>query len=933
LGSEWKRRYLTLVADNLYIWTSHRSKAPTARLKLKGVAIDIFEYSENSQDSQKKYLILSKRSKTKLVLNADSKAEFEGWYKTLKDTCRIASGLNTDTETESEDKRSYENVEIPVASNRGRDPVKITNKVPIPTPRNRTPSRDSTPACLDNESLSLESIKNTDSSDKASEEQNSLDVDEPILSPSKKNSLYLEKYNHLRINEVGGKEKEAECSEIQDTILERPDSVGKSSLTAFELDEIDVMDSSTQSSFSNVKGEIDFEKDEKVNSSEILYEESPPPKPNVYIDIDGKWKLELNDNSLEDESIVDEGTGEEEEAVKWCTPVSVISDDSSSEDEKIKFCKPVHSEGHKFSDGIVWETIEECDEEESSNENDSVHQHKKDNMNESVQEVKKVVKENNLNQNSVSQKMNGVSNEAHLVSSNNTQSKKELQQSHQAVTSQRSHSFKPERDSQSFSRKVGKSLVGSVSVGEMDTPNSMCDDIYQTFDDKCQIQDERNTRSLDVNFTDTYSFPSELQQELSNTERIKDGESSQLHQTSEETNEDVLDAPQVESYFEKINECQISKDEMGNISVKNMAKFWEEVSKKIQDAASKTEPKIQKKWNSMPDLKDRYEKRKLPATPTQEKIERLENVDNYAVKPEPVVSNRQIIKSDEVIDDVDLCRSVSIRDRKQMFEMMAKQARKEKKKQWSSMPSLKQERPQTRQPSPEKGKVRWEDEFASDDEEEHVQEEPRLQSRGKSPIKEIMKAFEVNKTRQPTVSVSKPNEISNRYSHSRMKSPVSPLLHTNEIFNYRDDFHSSSDSVSSSLTSASTVVPRSPGIPSMLEDSGGEIYTDGINKSQEEHGLFVFENGNEFSLTPVNKRKSMFEIHKKSGRVRKISKETAKQNKIIEPLLEAPVDTPDESESQILERIKSSNIPYIEEEKNILENIRMVQSLKMKFLK
>lgn len=166
-----------------------------------------------------------------------------------------------------------------------------------------------------------------------------------------------------------------------------------------------------------------------------------------------------------------------------------------------------------------------------------------------------------------------------------------------------------------------------------------------------------------------------------------------------------------------------------------------------------------------------------------------------------------------------------------------------------------------------------------------------------------------------------------------MKSPVSPLLHTNEIFNYRDDFHSSSDSVSSSLTSASTVVPRSPGLPSMLEDSGGEIYTDGINKSQEEHGLFVVENGNEFSLTPVNKRKSMFEIHKKSGRVRKISKETAKQNKIIEPLLEAPVDTHNESESQILERIKSSNIPYIEEEKNILENIRMVQSLKMKFLK
>jgi len=327
--------------------------------------------------------------------------------------------------------------------------------------------------------------------------------------------------------------------------------------------------------------------------------------------------------------------------------------------------------------------------------------------------------------------------------------------------------------------------------------------------------------------------------------------------------------------------------------------------------------------------------------PTKEKIEKIENMEICDTKPETIKTNKEIVKSDEIIDDVDLCRSVSIRDRKQMFEMMAKQARKEKKKQWSSMPSLKQERqlPQPRQQSPEKGKVRWEDEYASEEEdEEYIHDEPRLQTRGKSPVREIMKAFEVNKTRQSSVSVSKPNEISNRYSHSRLKSPVSPLLHTNEVFNYREDFHSSSDSISSSLTSASTVVPRSPGIPSMLEDSGGEIYTDGSTyKSHDEQGLFVVENGTEFSLTPVNKRKSVFEIHKRNGRVRKISKETAKQKKIIEPSPEAPVDstadTAKEYENQSLERIKSSNIPYIEEEKDILENIRMVQSLKMKFLK
>ena len=172
-------------------------------MKLKGVVIDIFEYSENSQESQKKYLILSKRSKTKLVLNADSKAEFEGWYKTLKDTCRTATGVKTETENASEEKRSYENIEIPVTSSRGRDPVKVKSKVPIPTPRNKTPSRDSTPTCAENQPGSLESIKDVDTSPKSSEEvQNALDLDEPILSPSKKNSLYLEKYNHLRISEV-----------------------------------------------------------------------------------------------------------------------------------------------------------------------------------------------------------------------------------------------------------------------------------------------------------------------------------------------------------------------------------------------------------------------------------------------------------------------------------------------------------------------------------------------------------------------------------------------------------------------------------------------------------------------------------------------------------------------------------------------------------
>jgi len=524
------------------------------------------------------------------------------------------------------------------------------------------------------------------------------------------------------------------------------------------------------------------------------------------------------------------------------------------------------------------------------------------------------------------------------MTSNNTQGKKSPQQSHQADSDKRPPVSKQERDFESLSQKFGKSTVGAVSESEMDTLSHMADSVQITskyFDEKIQFQDETDAHLFESGNVEVHSFPSLQEDDMNCTEHIQEMESGPMKQTIE--SKDETEQSNNDSYFDNIKECQISKDEMGNISVKNMAKFWEEVSKTIKDEAAKTEPKIQKKWNSMPDLKDRYEKRKLPARPTQEKIQQLENLEDSLLMPEPVSIKRQVVKSDEVIDDVDLCRSVSIRDRKQMFEMMATQARKEKKKQWSSMPSLKQERnlPQPRQSSPEKGKVHWKEDVESE-EEEYIHDEPSLRSRGRSPIKEIMKTFEVNKSRQSSLSVSKPNEISNRHSHSRLKSPVSPLLHTNEIFNYKDDFNSSSDSVSSSLTSSSTVVARSPGIPSMLEDSGGEIYTDGSKKALDEHGLFVVENGTEFSLTPVNKRKSMFEIHKKSGRVRKISKETKESkrtDRVSETQLEIPTEISKESEMQSLERIKSSSIPYIEEEKDILENIRMVQSLKMKFLK
>ena len=109
-----------------------RSKAPTARLKLKGISIDIHIHSEHV-----KYIVLKKKSKTKLVLNADSSTEFDGWLTTLDIEIRRQEELQSGENTES-----CVDLESPEQSERGRGERKETRKTPVPAPRTRTPSRE-----------------------------------------------------------------------------------------------------------------------------------------------------------------------------------------------------------------------------------------------------------------------------------------------------------------------------------------------------------------------------------------------------------------------------------------------------------------------------------------------------------------------------------------------------------------------------------------------------------------------------------------------------------------------------------------------------------------------------------------------------------------------------------------------------------------------
>ena len=77
-------------------------------------------------------------------MNADSTVELDGWHKTLASVCKGDEEVAEQGENEMTQvlRHRYENVELNDSQERGRDLNKAIGKVPIPTPRNRTPSRD-----------------------------------------------------------------------------------------------------------------------------------------------------------------------------------------------------------------------------------------------------------------------------------------------------------------------------------------------------------------------------------------------------------------------------------------------------------------------------------------------------------------------------------------------------------------------------------------------------------------------------------------------------------------------------------------------------------------------------------------------------------------------------------------------------------------------
>ena len=550
---------------------------------------------------------------------------------------------------------------------------------------------------------------------------------------------------------------------------------------------------------------------------------------------------------------------EETEKYKWCVPASATSDETTSsassseeEEEKPKFCAPIIADGHKFSDGIVWETIEECDEEDiSSSDSDKADIA----MNHDEKKPEVVNMKNDSNEGS------GMTREP-------SQDKKDRFLSHKPFINPLTHVNKPERDDERLNPKVGfLTSVSNKQVSEMD--------MEKEFPPK--FSSETNLSNLLTNSKHNKSF---------STESLKEYfEPKQVPKIIQSSGDGFIDGDECSLCPDK-KDPPVKKEEIGNISVKNLAKFWEEVSKTVI-VEKKPVDQIQKKWNSMPNLKER---RQLPLRPI---------ANTPLIKRD--IPGVDVVKSDDHIDDVDLCRSVSLRDRKQQFELMAMQTKREKAKQWKSMPSLNKD-------GATKGKVHFKDEEASED---ISSRDHSAESRGRSPVRELMKNF------QP----SQPPAV-----FKRDLSPVSPILKTNEL-SFKDESLSSSDSFSSSMTgsSMSTVISGANRPASLLDDSSGEIYTDKWPNGEDVRPYMV-ENGHEYSLTPLTTRKQKFDHHQYDPRVFRGSPQPGELSQKSQSLANNSPNTIPR------ERVVSTNLPYIEEEQDVLKSINIVQSLKSKFL-
>ena len=419
-----------------------------------------------------------------------------------------------------------------------------------------------------------------------------------------------------------------------------------------------------------------------------------------------------------------------------------------------------------------------------------------------------------------------------------------------------------------------------------------------------------------------------------------------------------------------------------NINVKGIAKFWEEqkIKKEQEEEAEELRRQEEKnledskmRWFSMPDLKNKMRKHSsmdeehAAIAEQQEQAVLISAVPAHAGYNSSSSSSSSssgedenthsssappIVRHGEDLDDRDVCTLVPIRERMKLFETLAAHAQMEKKKQWSSMPSLEhmaqrnkdnyqrytssysrknsahQLKPTAVASSsiPEHNTVENKRQVVQQQQQPlqpQVSYERKIshQNAGPlalvsatsrededfelTPLKDRMRLFtaQAKPVSKPVVSVPKTVSPSVRkeqpiVQHSaqvQMSSTTTTQQQHHQpslelpSHPQEDELASLTDSVASSNTSSSTVISASKingfqhssisnnnnnissssnhhssnslATYSWNDESNGEIYNDKIDTAVKDKAavLYVVENGKEFPLTSVSKRKSFFQ--------------------------------------------------------------------------
>jgi len=365
-------------------------------------------------------------------------------------------------------------------------------------------------------------------------------------------------------------------------------------------------------------------------------------------------------------------------------------------------------------------------------------------------------------------------------------------------------------------------------------------------------------------------------------------------------------SPKVETIPEE-PEDQQPKSHDSEINVKEMKEFWEVATSPIKLSPISSPARSPPLWKSMPNLaKDMA---------TQTTISSSSSSENSSSASESETEVEAELETDVIV----AAKLVPIEERKKAF------IQAQTTLSWKSMPSLNKEEIKSSAPLPLVGSC-----YPSKLEDITLEQ----------PIKQIKSVFEKKKSvpnlekKMNSISVETENVEVQATKMIKNEAILLPLEETN---------------LSCSSGNAN---PAPPVVYRWDDESNGEIYTDKpildenldnetTTSVSDSIGLYVVENGREYPLVPLKERKSLFE-NKTSTSISKVLHHASVVKPIVKEIKvkaeiqdEVKMDTMEIEPRKTLKRktevVKSSAMPYIIEEQEVLQNINLVSRIKTKF--